>query len=141
NSSLDSSGMSAAAEEAGLPPGLRNIVLADRDAGAALVSHPDIDKIAFTGSTATGRIIGAECGRLIRRGRLEPGGKAAAIFLDDGDVETFLAGIGMASFMNNSQTCTTQSRILVSRSRYDAAVAGLAGWTRQQVIGNPLGPA
>src|ERR1700761_5733736 len=138
---LDSYVRGDAAQEAGLPPGVLNIVLADRDAGAALVSHPDIDKIAFTGSTATGRIIGAECGRLIRRVTLELGGKSAAIFLDDGDVETFLAGIGMASFMNNSQTCTTQSRILVSRSRYDEVVDALAGWTSQQVIGNPLDPS
>ena len=64
---LDSYVMGDAAQEAGLPPGVLNIVLADRDAGAALVSHPGVDKIAFTGSTATGRIIGAECGRLIRR--------------------------------------------------------------------------
>ena len=138
---LDSYVMGDAALEAGLPPGVLNIVLADRDAGAALVSHPDVDKIAFTGSTATGRIIGAECGRLIRRMTLELGGKSAAIFLDDGDIGTFLAGIGMASFMNNSQTCTTQSRILAPRARYDEVVDALAGWTSQQTIGNPLDPA
>jgi aldehyde dehydrogenase (NAD+) len=138
---LDSYVMGDAAQEAGLPPGVLNIVLADREAGAALVSHPDVDKIAFTGSTATGRIIGAECGRLIRRMTLELGGKSAAIFLDDGDIGTFLAGIGMASFMNNSQTCTTQSRILAPRSRYDEVVDALAGWTREQTIGNPLDPA
>jgi aldehyde dehydrogenase (NAD+) len=138
---LDSYVMGDAAQEAGLPPGVLNIVLADREAGAALVSHPDVDKIAFTGSTATGRIIGAECGRLIRRMTLELGGKSAAIFLDDGDIETFLAGIGMASFMNNSQTCTTQSRILAPRSRYDELVNALAEWTRAQTIGNPLDPS
>jgi aldehyde dehydrogenase (NAD+) len=138
---LDSYVMGDAAQEAGLPPGVLNIVLADRGAGAALVSHPDVDKIAFTGSTATGRIIGAECGRLIRRMTLELGGKSAAIFLEDGDIGTFLAGIGMASFMNNSQTCTTQSRILAPRSRYDEVVEALAGWTNQQTIGNPLDPS
>jgi aldehyde dehydrogenase (NAD+) len=138
---LDSYVMGDAAQEAGLPPGVLNIVLADREAGAALVSHPDVDKIAFTGSTAAGRIIGAECGRLIRRMTLELGGKSAAIFLDDGDIDTFLAGIGMASFMNNAQTCTTQSRILAPRSRYDELVDALAGWTNQQTIGNPLDPA
>ena len=138
---LDSYVMGDAAQEACLPPGVLNIVLADRDAGAALVSHPDVDKIAFTGSTATGRIIGAECGRLIRRMTLELGGKSAAIFLDDGDIDTFLAGIGMASFMNNGQTCTTQSRILAPCSRYDELVDALAGWTRAQTIGNPLDPA
>ena len=138
---LDSYVMGDAAKEAGLPPGVLNIVLADRDAGASLVSHPLVDKIAFTGSTAAGRIIGAECGRLIRRMTLELGGKSAAIFLDDGDIDTFLAGIGMASFMNNAQTCTTQSRILVSRSRYDEVVDALAGWTNAQTLGNPLDPS
>ena len=72
---------------------------------------------------------------------LELGGKSAAIFLDDGDIETFLGGIGMASFMNNSQTCTTQSRILAPRSRYEEVVEALAGWTRAQTIGNPLDPS
>ncbi|MCW2756776.1 MAG: Betaine-aldehyde dehydrogenase [Nocardioidaceae bacterium] len=138
---LDSYVMGDAAIEAGLPPGVFNIVLADREAGASLVSHPLVDKIAFTGSTAAGRIIGAECGRLIRRCTLELGGKSASIFLEDGDIDTFLGGIGMASFMNNSQTCTTQSRILAPRSRYDEVVDALAGWTNQQTIGNPLDPS
>jgi aldehyde dehydrogenase (NAD+) len=138
---LDSYVMGDAAKEAGLPPGVLNIVLGGREAGASLVSHPNVDKVAFTGSTATGRIIGAECGRLIRRVTLELGGKSAAIFLDDGDVETFIAGIGMASFMNNSQTCTTQSRILVARSRYDEVVEAVAEYTRGLNIGNPLDPS
>src|SRR5580698_10364303 len=138
---LDSYVLGDAAQEAGLPPGVLNIVLGGREAGASLVSHPNVDKIAFTGSTASGRIIGAECGRLIRRVTLELGGKSAAIFLDDGDVDTFIAGLGMASFMNNSQTCTTQSRILVARSRYDEVVDAVAQYTRDQVIGNPLDPS
>jgi aldehyde dehydrogenase (NAD+) len=138
---LDSYALGDAAQGAGLPPGVLNIVLAGREAGASLVSHPNVDKIAFTGSTATGRIIGVECGRLIRRLTLELGGKSAAIFLEDGDVDTFIAGLGMASFMNNSQTCTTQSRILVARSRYDEVVDAVADFTRNQVIGNPLDPS
>ncbi len=137
---LDSYVFGDAAVEAGLPPGVLNIVLAGRESGASLVSHPNIDKIAFTGSTAAGRIIGAECGRLIRRTTLELGGKSAAVFLDDGDVETFLAGLGMASFMNNSQTCTTQSRILVDRKRYAEVVDALATYTTGLSVGNPLDP-
>ena len=138
---LDSYVLGDAAIEAGLPPGVLNIVLAGREAGASLVSHPDVDKIAFTGSTATGRIIGAECGRLIRRVTLELGGKSAAIFLDDGDIDVFLAGLGMASFMNNSQTCTTQSRILAPRSRYDEVVDAVASFASGLTVGNPLDPA
>src|SRR6201996_393443 len=138
---LDSYVMGDAALEAGLPPGVLNIVLADRDAGAALVSHPGVDKIAFTGSTAAGRIIGAECGRLIRRCTLELGGKSASIFLSDGDLNTFLAAMPTSSFMNNAQTCTTASRILAPRSRYDEVVEAVAQFSRDQVVGNPLDPA
>jgi aldehyde dehydrogenase (NAD+) len=138
---LDSYILGDAAIEAGIPAGVLNIVLAGREAGASLVSHPLVDKIAFTGSTATGRIIGAECGRLIRRVTLELGGKSAAIFLDDGDIDTFLAGLGMASFMNNSQTCTTQSRILAPRSRYDEVVDAVASFASGLNVGNPLDPA
>jgi aldehyde dehydrogenase (NAD+) len=138
---LDAYVMGEAAKEAGLPPGVLNIVVADREAGAALVSHPGVDKIAFTGSTASGRAIGAECGRLIRRVTLELGGKSAAILLDDVDIDTYLAGVGAASFMNNAQTCTAQTRILAPRSRYDEIVSALAGWCVDQTLGDPLDPS
>jgi len=138
---LDSYVLGDAAAEAGLPPGVLNIVLAGREAGSSLVTHPLVDKIAFTGSTAAGRIIGGECGRLIRRCTLELGGKSAAIFLDDGDIDTFKGGLGTASFMNNSQTCTTQSRILAPRSRYDEVVEAVASYARELTVGNPLDPA
>ncbi|MGQ0631656.1 MAG: aldehyde dehydrogenase [Sporichthyaceae bacterium] len=138
---LDSYVFADAAQEAGLPPGVLNIVLAGREAGSALVSHPNVDKIGFTGSTAAGRIIGAECGRLIRRVTLELGGKSAAIFCDDGDIDTFIAGLGSASFMNNSQTCTTQSRILAPRSRYAEVVDAVASVANGLNVGNPLDPA
>ncbi|MFJ6569261.1 aldehyde dehydrogenase [Streptomyces sp. NPDC091292] len=138
---LDAYVLGEAADEAGLPPGVLNIVLADRDAGSTLVSHPLVDKIAFTGSTAAGRSIGAECGRLIRRCTLELGGKSAAIFLDDGDTDTLHAGLYNASFMNNSQTCTTQSRILAPRSRYDEVVDAVASFARGLTLGNPLDPS
>ncbi|HWN35535.1 MAG TPA: aldehyde dehydrogenase [Pseudonocardia sp.] len=138
---LDSYLLGDAAVEAGLPAGVLNIVLAGREVGGTLVSHPGVDKIAFTGSTAAGRIIGAECGRLIRRCTLELGGKSAAIFLDDGDIDTFVRGLVAASFPNNSQTCTTQSRILAPRSRYDEVVDAIASVADGLVVGNPLDPA
>ncbi|MBY4108257.1 aldehyde dehydrogenase [Rhodococcus fascians] len=138
---LDSYVFADAAQEAGLPAGVLNIVLGDRDAGAALVSHPLVDKIAFTGSTEAGRIIGQECGRLLRRSTLELGGKSAAIVLDDAHVDTFLAGLDNASFLNNSQTCTTQSRILIARSRYDEFVDAIAGFADAYTLGDPLDPA
>jgi betaine-aldehyde dehydrogenase len=138
---LDAYVMGDAAQAAGLPPGVLNIVLAGREAGAALVSHPNVDKIAFTGSTAAGRMIGAECGRLIRRCTLELGGKSASIVLDDADISVFLQGLAGATFMNNSQTCTTQARVLAPRSRYDEIVDALAEHTRSLTVGDPLDPS
>ena len=138
---LDSYIFGDAATEAGLPPGVLNIVLAGRESGSSLVTHPNVDKIAFTGSTAAGRIIGGQCGQLIRRCTLELGGKSAAIVCDDADIDVFLAGLGNASFMNNSQTCTTQSRILAPRSRYDEVVEAVAQFCRELTVGNPLDPA
>jgi aldehyde dehydrogenase (NAD+) len=138
---LDSYLLADAAIEAGLPAGVLNIVLADRETSAYLVRHPGVDKVAFTGSTAAGRAIAAECGRLIRRCTLELGGKSASIVLDDADLDTFVAGLDGASFMNNGQTCTLQSRILAPRSRYDEIVEAVAGFASGLVVGDPLDPA
>lgn len=135
---LDSYVFADAAAEAGLPPGVLNVVLGDREAGAALVAHPGVDKIAFTGSTAAGRAIGAECGRLVRRCTLELGGKSAALFCEDGDVETLIREIGVTSFLNNGQTCTAQMRLLAPRSRYDEVVEALADYASSLVVGDPL---
>lgn len=138
DTALDPYLLADAATEAGLPPGVINIVLGDRDTGAALVSHPGIDKIAFTGSTAAGRLIGAECGRLVRRCSLELGGKSAAIFCEDGDIGTLLAGLGGSSFMNNGQTCTAQMRLLAPRSRYKEVVDAVAAHSEGLKVGDPL---
>ncbi|UGT61226.1 aldehyde dehydrogenase [Nocardia asteroides] len=141
DAALDSYVIAEAAEEAGLPPGVLNIVLADRGPAALLTRHPLVSKIAFTGSTASGAQVGAEGGRGFKRMTLELGGKSAAIVLDDADLDAFVTGIGTASFMNNGQTCTGQSRILAPRSRYDEVVAALAEWAAAQTIGDPLDPA
>ncbi|MBY6685604.1 aldehyde dehydrogenase [Rhodococcus sp. BP-149] len=138
---LDSYVFADAAIEAGLPAGVLNIVLGDRDAGASLVSHPLVDKIAFTGSTEAGRSIAAECGRLLRRSTLELGGKSAALVLDDVNIDTLVAGLDNSSFLNNSQTCTTQSRILIARSRYEEVVDAVANFADSYVLGDPLDPA
>jgi aldehyde dehydrogenase (NAD+) len=139
---LDAYVFAEAGQEAGLPEGVLNIVVGGRDAGAALVSHPLVDKIAFTGSTEAGRQIGAEAGRLIRPVTLELGGKSPGIFLEDGNLDTLVAALDGASFLNNSQTCTTQSRILVSRSRYNEVLEALADYaTSHFTIGDPLDPS
>lgn len=138
DTALDCYLLADAAAEAGLPDGVLNVVLADREASFALVKHPLVDKIAFTGSTAAGRAIGAECGRQIKRCSLELGGKSASIFLEDGSVERFVDGLPSSTFQNNSQTCTTQSRVLVHRSRYCEVVDALADYARGMRVGNPL---
>jgi aldehyde dehydrogenase (NAD+) len=138
---LDTYAFADAAAEAGLPAGVLNVVLADREPGQSLVSHPLVDKIAFTGSTGAGRAIGAECGRLIRRCTLELGGKSAAIFCDDGDIATLVANLADASFINAGQACTAQARILAPRSRYDEVVEAVAQYCEDLVVGDPLDPA
>jgi acyl-CoA reductase-like NAD-dependent aldehyde dehydrogenase len=130
-----------AAEEAGLPPGVINFVPADRQAGAHLVSHPDVDCVAFTGSTAAGRTIAEACGRLLRPVSLELGGKSAAIVLDDADLAGHMEQLFGACLMNNGQTCWLNSRILAPRSRYDEVVDAFAGLAGGVTIGDALDPA
>ncbi len=135
---LDALVFAEAAHEAGLPAGVLSVVPGGMAAGAHLVSHPGVDKIAFTGSTAAGRAIGATCGQLIRPVTLELGGKSAAIILDDADLPTTIAGLRTASFVNNGQTCHLSSRILVPESRYDEFVTAIAGLADSLVVGDPL---
>ncbi|HVV07932.1 aldehyde dehydrogenase [Amycolatopsis sp.] len=135
---LDAFVFGEAAAAAGFPGGVVNVVPGGREAGAALVSHPGVDKVAFTGSTAAGRAIGAESGRLIRPCTLELGGKSASIVLDDADLDVFTAGLGESSFRNNGQTCALQTRILAPRRRYDEVVGAVGQFARGLVVGDPL---
>jgi aldehyde dehydrogenase (NAD+) len=127
-----------AAAEAGLPPGVLNIVAGGPACGAYLVGHPGIDKVAFTGSTAAGRLIGEMCGKLMRPVTLELGGKSAAIVLDDADLLATVRGLKNASFANNGQTCYLNSRILAPRSRYDEVVDAVAALAEGLTVGDPL---
>lgn len=138
---LDALVFAEAAEEAGLPPGVLNIVPGDATAGAHLVSHPGVDKVAFTGSTTAGRAIGEICGRLMRPVTLELGGKSAAIILDDADLDATIRGLRTASFVNNGQTCHLSSRILAPRSRYSEVVDAVAVLAQGLTVGDPLDKA
>ena len=138
---LDSYIMAEAALEAGVPAGVLNWVAADRDVGAYLVSHPGIDKVAFTGSTAAGRRIAATCGELLRPVTLELGGKSAAILLDDVDLDVFLQGLPMASLLNNGQACYNGTRVLAPAARYDEVVDAVAAMMQSVRIGDALDPA
>lgn len=136
---LDAMMIAEAAEAAELPAGVLNIVPgAGRTAGAHLVAHPGVDKIAFTGSTDAGRSIAETCGRLLRPVTLELGGKSAAIILDDADLATTLQGLFAVSLMNQGQSCYICTRILAPRSRYSEIVDGLSDLVRTLRIGDPL---
>ena len=115
-----------AVEAAGIPPGVINWVPGGPDVGAYLVSHPGVDKVAFTGSTAAGRSIATVCAGLLRPVTLELGGKSAAILLDDVDMDAIMPSLQFITFMNNGQTCVTCSRILAPAGRYDEVVVALA---------------
>ena len=108
---LDAVVFGQAALEAGLPPGVLNVVPGGALAGSYLVAHPGVDKVAFTGSTATGRAIGETCGRLMRPVTLELGGKSAAIILEDADLEATMEGLRDVAFANTGQICFQNSRI------------------------------
>ena len=127
--------------EAGVPAGVVNIVAAGREVGAHLVAHPDVDKVAFTGSTAAGRAIAAVCGQQLKRVSLELGGKSAAIVLDDADLAATIEGLKFAALMNSGQACVAQTRILASRSNYDSVVDALAEAVSRMQVGDPMDPA
>jgi acyl-CoA reductase-like NAD-dependent aldehyde dehydrogenase len=135
---LDATAFGEAAAEAGLPPGVLNVVPGDREVGAYLVRHPGVDKVAFTGSTAAGRLVAETCGGLIRPVTLELGGKSAAIILDDADLDLTVQGLRTVSFANNGQLCYANTRILAPRSRYTEIVDALTEMANSLVVGNPL---
>ncbi len=138
---LDAILMAELIEEAGIPKGVVSVIPAGREVGEHLVRHPGVDKIAFTGSTAAGRTIASICGEQLKRVSLELGGKSAAIVLDDADLAKTMEGLKFASLMNNGQACVAQTRILASRSNYDAVVTALADTVKGMVVGDPDDPA
>jgi aldehyde dehydrogenase (NAD+) len=127
-----------AAESAGLPPGVLNMVTADREVSELLVRDPRVDKVTFTGSTAAGRRIASICGERIARCTLELGGKSAAVILDDMDLEVAAQTLVSAECLLSGQVCSSLTRIVVSRSRHDALVEALAGRFSQIQVGNPF---
>ncbi len=127
-------------EEAGLPKGVLSVLPAGREVGEYLVTHPDIDKVTFTGSTAAGMKIAEQCGKLLRPVTLELGGKSAAIVLDDADVAAIVPQILDGAVMNNGQACVAQTRILASRSKYDEVLDAVTEAVAALKVGDPLDP-
>ncbi len=128
-------------DEAGFPPGVFNLVTGGPSVGQALVEHRDVDMIHFTGSTATGRRIGAAAAATVKRTSLELGGKSANLILDDADIEQAVK-VGLANcFTNSGQTCTAWTRMLVPRAELPRVEALIAERVQRYRLGDPLDPA
>jgi len=127
--------------EAGLPPGVVNLVPGTgSEAGEALIQHPDVDKIAFTGSTEVGKhITTACCG--IKRVQLEMGGKGPAIIFADADLSAAVNSVMFGAFLNQGETCCSATRLYVEESVYRKVTEMLIERTRKIKIGPPLDPA
>lgn len=123
--------------EAGIPPGVVNIITGfGETAGAAIASHDQIDKVAFTGSTEVGKlIIGAATGNL-KKVTLELGGKSPNVVFDDADLDSAIAGAADAIFFNQGQVCSAGSRLFVQRGIYDEVVAGVGEIARNLKVGS-----
>jgi acyl-CoA reductase-like NAD-dependent aldehyde dehydrogenase len=134
---LDALLLAEMVDELGLPPGLVSVLPGGREVGEALVGHPGVDKVAFTGSTAAGRQVAAICGASLRRVSLELGGKSAAIVLDDADPSAVAQGVRVAGLMNSGQACVAQTRVLVPTSRYDEYLDALASMMEELPTGDP----
>ncbi|HEY1976772.1 MAG TPA: aldehyde dehydrogenase family protein [Candidatus Baltobacteraceae bacterium] len=127
--------------EAGVPEGVLNIVTGStRELGQWIVEHPAIDKIAFTGSTATGKIVAATAAQTLKRVTLELGGKSPSIVFDDADVDGAVAGALYGIYYNAGQTCEARSRILVQATVYDRFVTAFAEKSAKLRVGDPEDP-
>ena len=125
-------------EAVGLPPGVVNVVTADREVSELLVRDPRVDKITFTGSTAAGRKIAAICGERIARCTLELGGKSAAVVLDDMDISAAAATLARAECMLTGQVCPSLTRVVVTKDRHDEMAEALAAAFSKVKVGDPF---
>ena len=127
-------------EEAGFPPGVFNVITGGPEAGRALVSHPGVDKVAFTGSTEVGRAIAKTCGENLTGVLLELGGKSPNIVFADADRESAANGVISGVFAASGQTCMAGGRLLVERSAMDDIVGRIAARAKTIKMGNPQDP-
>ena len=129
------------AAEAGLPPGVLNILTGDGATGAALVDHPDVDKLAFTGSTDVGRIIRKATAGSGKKLSLELGGKSPFIVFEDADLDSVVEGVVDAIWFNQGQVCCAGSRLLMQEGIADKLVAKLRARMEKLRVGSPLDKA
>jgi acyl-CoA reductase-like NAD-dependent aldehyde dehydrogenase len=128
------------AVEAGIPAGVLNILTGDGSTGAALVDHPGVDKIAFTGSTAVGRMIGETAGRALKRVTLELGGKSPNVILPDADMQAAIKGSYTGIYFNSGQACNAASRLFVQKDQFDDVMSALADAAKSTKVGPGLDP-
>src|SRR5262249_425026 len=121
-----------------LPPGVVNIVTGAGETGAAIVNHPDIDKIAFTGSTEVGKIIQKAIAPTNKKLTLELGGKAANIIFEDATIDQAVEGIVNGIFFNQGHVCCAGSRLLVQESVHDEVIRKLKDRMQTLVVGDPM---
>ncbi|MBK7906718.1 MAG: aldehyde dehydrogenase family protein [Gemmatimonadetes bacterium] len=129
------------AAEAGLPPGVLNVITGDGRTGAALVDHPDVDKIAFTGSTDVGRIIRKATAGSGKKLSLELGGKSPFIVYEDADLDSVVEGVVDAIWFNQGQVCCAGSRLLVQEGVHDRLMDKLRARMEKLRVGKPLDKA
>ncbi len=126
------------AEEAGIPAGVLQVITGDGpEVGEYLVTHPDVSKISFTGSTAVGKRIMELASSDLKRLKLELGGKSAQIFLEDADLDIAIEGALFTGYQHNGQTCHNGTRVFVPRSIHDEVVDRLVERTKAIIVGNP----
>jgi aldehyde dehydrogenase (NAD+) len=126
--------------EAGLPPDVIQLVHGEGDVGAAIVNHPAIAAVSFTGSTDTGRLVGETCGRMHKRLSLEMGGKNAQIVLDDADLDLAVEGVLWGAFGTTGQRCTATSRLVLQRGIHDRFLAALTDRAASLTLGDGRRP-
>lgn len=130
------------AMEAGFPKGVVNVITGfGPTAGGALVEHPEVDKIAFTGSTEIGKLIGVNAMKNLKRVSLELGGKSPVVVMADADLEQAIPGAAMAIYFNQGQVCTAGSRLFVERKVFDKVTEGIAAFAKQMKVGPGLDPS
>src|SRR4029077_16649258 len=128
------------AEEAGLPPGVPNIIPGGVDASEHLTTHPGVDMVSFTGSDAVGKRIMGQAADGLKKTLLELGGKSPNIVFEGSDIAKFAFGAGYAFTIHAGQGCALPTRILAERSVYDEVVDGLSGFLARIRVGDPSQP-
>ncbi len=123
-----------------MPDGVFNVITGGAAAGEALVRHPGVDKVAFTGSTAVGRKVATQAGETLKRVTVELGGKSANIIFADADVEAAIQTAIQAFVFNTGQFCMAGSRLLVEQPLYDTVLAAVSGALPHVPLGDPFAP-